>query len=311
MRFSATIINQQTSPIIHLTDNKNQCKAEIYAFGSILNHFNIPVKGESFNCIDGFESPEQAAREITAAFKSAKISPFVCRLHKGTYTFNQQSFKIQKNYLNEHALHGLLYDAQFQIEQIQASETEAQAILNYQYEGTDPGYPFPFQMQIIWTLSDKHRLRVTTSIIHQNQCAIPYADGWHPYFKLGGKVDNYQLQFDADTQLEFDETLIPTGKTISDTRFLTPRLMEDCFLDNSFVLQQNGSCVLSYNGLVLKVSPDASYPILQVYTPPHRNSIAIENLSGAPDNFNNKINLLNVEPNQWYAFTTSYQLSSL
>ena len=232
-------------------------------------------------------------------------------MHKGTYTFNQQSFKIQKNYLNEHALHGLFYDAQFEIEQIQASETEAQATLNYQYEGTDPGYPFPFQMQIIWTLSDKHRLRVTTSIIHQNQCAIPYADGWHPYFKLGGKVDNYQLQFDADTQLEFDETLIPTGKTISDTRFLTPRLMEDCFLDNSFVLQQNGSCVLSYNGLVLKVSPDASYPILQVYTPPHRNSIAIENLSGAPDNFNNKINLLNVEPNQWYAFTTSYQLSSL
>ena len=132
-----------------------------------------------------------------------------------------------------------------------------------------------------------------------------------PLLNLGGKVDNYQLQFDADTQLEFDETLIPTGKTVSDTRFLTPRIMEDCFLDNSFVLQQNGSCVLSYNGLVLKVKPDATYPILQVYTPPHRNSIAIENLSGAPDNFNNKINLLNVEPNQWYAFTTSYQLSSL
>ena len=90
--------------------------------------------------------------------------------------------------------------------------------------------------------------------------AIPYADGWHPYFKLGGKVDNYQLQFDAGTQLEFDETLTPTGKAVSDTRFLTPRIMEDCFLDNSFVLQQNGSCVLSYNGLVLKVKLRSSPP---------------------------------------------------
>lgn len=311
MSFSAILIDSHTSPIIQLTNNKNHCRAEIYAFGSILNHFSISVNGNLVNCIDGFESPKQAAREITAAFKSAKISPFVCRLHKGTYTFNQETYTIQKNYLNEHALHGLLYDAHFTIDQMLATETEAQVILSHHYKGTDAGYPFPFQMQIIWTLTVEQKLSVTTKIIHQNKEAIPYADGWHPYFNLGGKVDEYQLQFDADTQLEFDDSLIPTGKKFTDTRFLTPRSMEGIFLDNSFVLKENGSCTLRYNSLKLTVTPDAAYPILQVYTPPHRNSIAIENLSGAPDNFNNKIGLRNLRPNEWYAFTTSYQLSSL
>lgn len=311
MRFSATVSSHQSEPVIQLADNYNYCKAEIYAFGSILNHFSIQIEGNAVNCIDGFESPQQAARDIRGAFKSAKISPFVCRLHKGTYIFNQENYTIQKNYLNEHALHGLLYDARFTIDQIQATDTEAEVTLSYHYKGTDAGYPFPFQMQIIWTLFDKHQLRATTRVIHQNQVAIPYADGWHPYFSLGGKVDEYQLQFDADTQLEFDETLIPTGKKLADTRFLTPRSLEGIFLDNSFVLKENGSCTLCYNALKLRVTPDATYPILQVYTPPHRNSIAIENLSGAPDNFNNQIGLLNLAPNKWYEFTTAFQLNSL
>jgi galactose mutarotase-like enzyme len=42
----------------------------------------------------------------------------------------------------------------------------------------------------------------------------------------------------------------------------------------------------------LTIEPDKEYPILQIYIPPHRNSIAIENLSGAPDNFNNKMGLV-------------------
>lgn len=311
MRFSATVSDHLSAPIIQLADNQNQCRAEIYAFGSILNHFSIPVKGESFNCIDGFESPQQAAREITAAFKSAKISPFVCRLHKGTYTFNQDSYTIQKNYLNEHALHGLLYDASFVIDKIQATETEAQLTLSYHYTGTDAGYPFPFDMQITWTLAENNQLTVTTQVQHQNQVAIPYADGWHPYFKLGSKVDEYLLQFNSDIQLEFNETLIPTGKQLADKRFLKPALLEGIFLDNSFLLKENGTCTLSYGALKLTVSPDPSYPILQVYTPPHRNSIAIENLSGAPDNFNNQIGLLHLVPNEWHAFTTRYQLTGL
>jgi len=61
--------------------------------------------------------------------------------------------------------------------------------------------------------------------------------------------------------------------------------------------------------LQLNIIPASSYPYLQIYTPPHRDSIAIENLSSAPDAFNNRIGLIIAKPNEKYVFTTTYQLN--
>jgi aldose 1-epimerase len=50
---------------------------------------------------------------------------------------------------------------------------------------------------------------------------------------------------------------------------------------------------------------------LQIYTPPHRKSIAIENLSSAPDAFNNKIGLIELGAEESHAFQTRYRIESL
>jgi aldose 1-epimerase len=71
------------------------------------------------------------------------------------------------------------------------------------------------------------------------------------------------------------------------------------------------TCVLQNQQLKLTVMPDNAYPILQLYIPDHRKSIAIENLSGAPDNFNNGIGLIQLAPNEARSFTTSYQVVEL
>jgi len=311
MRFKVVINQQQAYPIIHLIDTQTGCYAEIFAFGGLLNAFQIPLNGTLLNCIDGFESVEDAQEKITAGFKSAKISPFVCRLHNGTYNFNGQLHTIEKNYLGVHALHGLVYDAVYSLGDITSSDESATISLSYQYQKNDTGYPFEYTIQLQWELKPNNCLSVTTSITHQNEGPIPYADGWHPYFTLGGPIDQCQLQFDANTQLEFNEALIPTGKKIKDTRFEQKHSLENIFLDNSFELNPNGKCILNNQFLQLEVVPDQHYPILQVYTPPHRNSIAIENLSGAPDNFNNGIGLLRLLPNKQYQFKTSYQITQL
>jgi aldose 1-epimerase len=59
----------------------------------------------------------------------------------------------------------------------------------------------------------------------------------------------------------------------------------------------------------LRIEPDARYPYLQIYIPDNRQSIAIENLSAAPDAFNNKIGLLELEPYQQNQFSTSYTIT--
>lgn len=311
MSFKVAIDQSGLHPIVVLEEIETGTRAEIYAFGGLLNAFTILKDDQPFNCIHGFESVTDASQNITNGFKSAKISPFVCRLQHGQYQFNGQPYTIQKHYLGPHALHGLLFDAVFTIKDTFSNDEMAAVDLQFQYQQSDPGYPFAFSMMIRWELRRRNHLTVTTTVTHHNDQPIPYADGWHPYFTLGGSINDYTLQFDSDRQLEFDATLIPTGKKIADTRFTEAHQLNTTHLDNAFELKFNGQCVLSHGNLQLTIQPDESYPILQVYTPDHRQSIAIENLSGAPDNFNNGIGLLLLMPNRAYRFSTIYQLQVL
>jgi aldose 1-epimerase len=80
-------------------------------------------------------------------------------------------------------------------------------------------------------------------------------------------------------------------------------------LDNGYLLDKNNSdCILENDLYTLIVKPDKNYPYLQLYTPPHRKSIAIENLSAAPDSLNNKMGLYLLQPQEQWTLTTAYQL---
>lgn len=313
MRFAVSVNHQQAHPVITLKDKQGGSRAEIFAFGGLLNAFHIPLKGRLVNCIEGFSSVADARKNIANSFRSAKISPFVCRMRNGTYQLQNKSYRVHKHYLGEHAIHGLVYDARFAVVKEEATNEFASILLQFDYDKTDQGYPFAYTLSLLWKLEKGNRLSVITSIHHQNNEPIPYADGWHPYFRLGGKVDNYTLQFNGDTQLIFDEELLPTGKKKKDTRFLKGLFLKGVVLDNSFEYQPGKSrkAVLKSRELQLVVEPDEHYPILQVYTPPPRKSIAIENLSGAPDNFNNGIGLVMLMPNKTYSFGTSYTITAL
>ena len=310
MRFSITIDSSQKHPVIVLKDSLTNCEAEIYAFGALLNKFIVPVDGKKVNVIEGYSSVDDAVENITDGFKSAKLSPFTCRMNVGEYSFKEKKYKIEKHYIPPHAIHGIIFDAAYEILTTHADDLQAGVGLRYNYRGTDNGYPFPYEILVNWKLEKDNKVCVKTTVFHHNNEAVFYADGWHPYFTLGTSVDVCNLQFDTNIQMEFDETLLPTGKRLEDNRFEKEASMNGIFLDNCFELKKDDAkCVLSNDKLELTIQPDvATYPFLQIYTPPHRNSIAIENLSGAPDCFNNRLGLLELEPEKRYSFKTSYTL---
>ncbi len=284
--------------------------------GAILNAWYVLVNGQWMNVIEGYESEADFREHCESkGFRSCKLSPYVCRINKGQYQFNGVDYSIGKFGFDENNLHGLLYDAAFDVVHQQATETMAMVQLEICYPASDAGFPFQYTIMVEYVLSANNTLTLLTRVLNQHEEPIPIADGWHPYFTLGGSINDYIFAMATDTMLEFNEQLIPTGEVLAFTKFQQPEVIGDTFLDNSFVLQQPlnaAACTLTnpLNNIQLQVLPKASYPILQVYTPDHRNSIAIENLSAAPDAFNNRIGLIYLEPNETKTFSTTYKIAS-
>lgn len=313
MAFEIEVNQTQQYPIIILRNTASNCEAEVYAFGGLLNAFRLPVNGQAFNIIAGFSSVADAISTITNGFKSAKLAPFVCRMRDGKFDWQNRPHQIEKFYLGESAIHGIVYDAIYQIESTQTTDASAMVVLTHTYTGSDNGYPYSFELQVQWTLETGNKLTVTTNATNTSENAIPFADGWHPYFNLGSSVNECALQFNSNQQLEFDAHLLPSGNFITDTRFEKGTSLEGIALDNCFELDkkiQQPRCILSNKNLQLVIEPADSYPYLQIYIPDNRQSIAIENLSSAPDAFNNKMGLLILEPHQTKNFTTSYIITA-
>jgi len=315
MAFSVLVEEKDSVQIITLRDESNSTEAEIYSFGALLNSFSVTQKNKRINIIDGFSSHADVKENITKGFKSAKLSPFVCRMNKGEYQFNNQTHKIQKFYLGDEAIHGLIYNAPFTIKKYEANNEKAFVHLSYKYDNKNEGFPFPYTTEVIYTLTANNNLSIQTIVTNTSDSEMPLNDGWHPYFKLGETVNDLQVQLNSNSMLEFDSRLLPSGKIIPYSKFETMNAFGNTELDNCFVLKDHSSpsCILRDDNSCIEfiITADSSYPYLQVYTPPHRKSIAVENLSSAPDSFNNHIGLIIAKPNEQYTFATSYQIKTM
>ena len=294
--------------LIQLLDIEFGVTIDILTRGALINSWLIRQGDKSQQFIMG--NPLNAAKEFESqGFRSAKMSPYVCRLFKGQYAHLNTTYTMDRFYMGEHAIHGIMYDADFKIQATEANEHQATVILVHHYLGSDQGYPFPFTMHVKWILEKNNKVSVQTTVINDAAISIPIVDGWHPYFTLGESIDYCTLQFSSKGKMEYDKDLLPTGNMIEDARFSNGLKIGSLQLDDGYALDtENSSCTLQNEQFILKINPSSLYPYLQLYIPPDRNSIAIENLSGAPNAFNNKMGLQLVKPQDNIVFETSYQV---
>ena len=301
-----------------LTDNQANTHATIIpACGAILHEFVTHRNGKAFNIIESYDSASDFRDHVeTKGFLGCKLSPFVCRINRGVYHFGAKKYKLKKNYLNKSVLHGKLYDKPFALMQETAGELYASVTMKYEYRGEDPGYPFNYDCMVTWQLQKDNTLSVTTECINKDEGVIPMQDGWHPYFNLDDVIDELQLQFQSTEMVEFNNELIPTQNLIKYTGFNALKKIGNTFFDNCFTLNMEAGqplCVLRNPAkkIEVEIAPEKSYPYLQIYIPPHRKSIAIENISGAPDGFNNGMGLITLLPATSVLFKTSYRINHL
>ena len=315
MSFSIWHAQEHGFDLIHIKDEDNgTVVALLPGHGAILHAFTVRgADGAGFNVINSYSGPDELQGDIARSFKGPKLSPWPCRIAEGKYRFEGKEYRFSQLFGDGTAIHGLIYNKPFSVTEESTTDHSGTALLTYSYKKDDPGYPFEYDCQVRYILHADSMLEVVTTVTNLDKTIIPIADGWHPYFRLGGRIDDWRLQFHSAAKVEFDAHLVPTGKLEQYNDFETSRPIGDTVLDNCFSLKPDlvsAACEIHQpeSGLSISFFPDASYPYLQIYTPPERTSIAIENLSGAPDCFNNKMGLTLLPPGHSQIFTVRYKV---
>ena len=239
-------------------------------------------------------------------YASPILFPFANRIADGTYIYEEQTYQFEINQKEEtNALHGLIYNKTFQLVDQKITNNYAEVTLRYQEKQLHTkGFPYTYSIDLKYTLtSDSLNLNVTVK--NTDTKAFPFTMGWHPYFNSTDLFKS-SVSFDSNKKAAFDQRNITVG--INQIEIDSAFLIEDKSLDDCFVLNSDKICfeTPSYN-FVLTSSEKECF--LQLYTPPHTNTIAIEPTTGISDSFNNKIGLKTLQPNCEYCINWNLKLS--
>lgn len=284
----------------------------IHDYGTNINELVLQANKKNIPLLRGTNDSREMAKKQW--FKGAKLAPFPNRVKDGKYKFNGKDYQMPRNGdAKKNSIHGFLFNKPFDLISHSESSTECNVEFEFTHNGKHEGYPFPFRMNIVYALSEDGFECVTT-VKNMGKEAMPFGDGWHPYFKTGTLVDRLQLILPDCEELEVDGGLIPTGKKKPYTRFSDLETIGKTEFDTPFAIKVRERDDTAYIQLY---DPDRNFQItlwqevgknkynyFQIYIPQDRQSIAIEPMTCAPDAFNNGIGLIVLEPGE--SFTGTY-----
>ncbi len=168
----------------------------------------ITLNNHHINILDGYKNETEfetytGARNCFMVPYSNRIKNFSYKLHNIIYSFTQP------DYTDTLKMHGLIKFKDFNL--IDYNLCSDKAELKFEtilYNDEFPFYPFNLKVVITLKLSNNF-LKITISGINENNFEIPFGCGWHPYFKLGSKIDNLILAVPSKTIVLIDETFCP------------------------------------------------------------------------------------------------------
>lgn len=229
-------------------------------------------------------------------YASAILFPFANRIKDGKYTFEGQEYILKCNEADKNnAIHGMVYDKTFSLVDQDLTSDYGRTTLQYTHDGTTQGFPFQFQIQLIYTLT-QDTFSLAVEIINQDTKPFPFVLGWHPYFE-SKNLDESALNFQSKTQFSHDRQQIISGSVPFDIEMSYQ--LKDAKLDDGYILESNTVEFFTPN-YHLEISSSSTENYLQLYTPDISTVIAIEPMTGANNSFNNKIGLQTLSPDEHY-----------
>ena len=263
----------------------------------------LDIRFREVSVLDAYQTPIEL--DINKWAKSVLLYPFPNRMKDGKYNWNSQSYQFPINDTStDNALHGLGMNQSMNIKRVRTEKDSGSLCCQYIDQGTHEYYPFPFTFCAIFTISEAG-FEVDLQVTNNGNEAIPFGFGWHPYFSLSEKIENTRLTLPEVEMIGIDQRMIPTGKRYTYDEFANGKQIQSTVLDNCFAVQPAGDGLFRLRLEGEKGTLDYwqeagenQYKYLQLFTPPMRESIAIEPMTCNVDGFNNGEGLLEVTPNE-------------
>ena len=243
------------------------------------------------------------------------LVPWPNRVAGGTWSYDGEAQQLDiTEPANGNALHGLLTRTPYQV----TARTPDSITLG---AGISPqsGYPFELSTSVRYQLVE-NGLLVTHSLENTGTRPAPVALGAHPFLRLGDvPSEKLTLYINADTHIEVDERLNPSGITtdVTGTRYdlRAGRLVGSVDLDDAWsdVRREEDGSSLHYleapDGSQVQLFMDASFSYVQAFTTTDFaatggmvTAVAVEPMTAPADAFNSGEGLRWLEPGEsWEA----------
>tara|TARA_R110002126_G_scaffold181187_4_gene330019 strand:- start:25038 stop:25931 length:894 start_codon:yes stop_codon:yes gene_type:complete len=289
-------ITENNLPIIVLQNADKSTSAKI--------SLNEGGRLQELKCNNVFLIKDIPDFDYETSYASSVLFPFASRIKDGKYTFLGENFQLNKNDNNTSALHGLVYNKEFQLFEPETHKDNCSVTLNYIENNKSEGFPFKYIISLTYTLSS-NSLQLKVTIKNIDNHSFPFILGWHPYF-LSDDLPNSTLKFNSDKKVVFDENLI-TKEIIANSKdeIFT---IENKQLDDCFFLEDN-TISFSTSKYDLEIVSSEKENFLQLYTPENLPIIAIEPMTGISNSFNNTIGLQILEPNKSHTITWNLDIN--
>ncbi len=262
-------------------------------------------------CLNGEVIAGTPTGQANYGFAGAVMAPWANRLADGRYVFGSSTYQ---NPIDEPAyqtaLHGLVFNREFEIVQQTTNEIEFEIKL-----GEDPGYPFESTLRAWYELTDFGLISGLefTNLGYQQ---IPLTTGFHPYFAFDS---GDEVSIGAEHVVISNSRLLPqanvkseelVGKQNAVELDLSTLNLDNCF--ENLIVEENGWHYSTLNrkrhGWLVQVGQSAEFERCMVYTM-HKSPItaeperwiAIEPQAGAANAFNSGEGLVWVDPGGQFA----------
>ncbi|MCE7039817.1 aldose 1-epimerase [Dyadobacter sp. CY312] len=281
-----------TEYIIQEKETGNRCVI-LPELGGIVRQLSLRKGLTLYSVLKTPPTPQTLKEDSKSA--SELLFPFASRIPDGKYKFLGKDYQLNKNESGGlNAIHGLVRKQIFKLEEQIVHADFASLRLSFQLSEQE-GYPFEVKFSVTYSLHSDGRFNLTYHAENLGSEPCPVMFGWHPYFMLGNEdLDAWKINIPSTKIVTFDDNMIPTG--VSPFTQELPMLMYRRELDNCFIIDSESQTAVTElisdnQHVTLRIEQETGegkFNYLVLYTPPSRDCVAIEPLTGNVNAFNNE-----------------------